>query len=119
MIVGELVGVEDGAGDIVGLLLGVIVGLVDDNGVGLLVGLDVTYRLQTVAVGSTQVGVKESNCWTVSNTEENGHNTPLLLLTKFISFRNVFPKTTISDDPTKLSLKHVFSTSTGPSDSTI
>jgi len=70
-IVGVAVGVEEGAGEAVGPELGDAV------------GLDVTKRWQAVDVASIQVGLNESNCSIVSNTEENGQRTPLLLLTKF------------------------------------
>lgn len=106
-IVGIPEGVLDGAGEVVGLELGVVV------------GFGVAKRSQALDVASIQVGLNESNCSIVSNIEENGQRTPLLLLTKFSSFSKVFPKTTTSDDPTKLSLKHVFRMFTGPSDSTI
>lgn len=104
-----------------GLLDGATVILSDGAGdeVGLRLGLEVKWRMQAVSLESTHVGANESNCWIVSNTEENGHSIPLLLLTKFRLLVNVLPKTTISDAPTILSRKHVFSTVVGPSDSMI
>jgi len=101
------VGAEDGAGEIVGLALGDAV------------GLGVTKRSHSVVDVSTQVGVNVWNCAVVSNTERNGQRLPLLFLAKLSSLLKVLPKTTTSDAPTKLSMKHVLRIFTGPSDSTM
>ena len=112
-------GVIVGESEMVGVELGASEGRGDSVGPpeGESVGLDVTYRLQAIDADEMHLGVKASNCSTVSKTAAKGHRAPLLLRTKLRSWWKVLPKTTTSEEPTKLSRKQDFLTTTGPRDS--